>query len=364
MTKPMSKMLKYTGIFFAIVFGWYLVKKLIFMWFMSHYTPPPMTISTTTATTQAWQSYSTAVGTLNAVNGVELSSDVPGIVDSIRFNSGQLIHRGDVVIVMRTTVEQANLKNFQAKLQLAEMNYNREKELNSKHVSSQSALDTRYAELLEAQADVESVQAQIKQKTITAPFDGRLGIRQVNVGQFVSPGTAMVTLQSLNPLYINFSLPEQNLAHLFINQDIDVNVNYGNGKTVRGKITAINPKVDQITRNVLIQATIPNEKYELFPGMYGLVKIWFKDKNNVIVVPQTAISYSLSGDYVFIVKDESKKHDKSLLKAYRQYVKVSERRGDQAAIVDGLQAGDVIVTSGQLKLQNGANIEVDNSIKL
>lgn len=362
--KPMNKMLLYVGIFFLIVFGWYGVKKGLFFWFMSTYQEPPVTVSSTVATSKTWQSYLNAVGTLNAINGVDLSSEVSGTVKEIKFNSGQFVKKGDVIILLDTSIQEADLKSSQAEAQLAKINYDREKTLFGKNASSQAALDKRLADLLQAQARVENVQAQIMEKTITAPFDGRLGIRQINLGQYISPGINMVTLQSLDPLYVMFNLPEQYLSELYINQDIDVNVNFGAGKTVKGKISAINSKVDQATRNVLIQATIPNENYQLYPGMYGSVKIWLKERKNTIAVPQTAISYSLSGDYVFLIKNESKDEKKPLLRVYRQYVKVGERRGDEAAILEGLQAGDQIVSSGQLKLQNGSRVVINNSVEL
>lgn len=364
MRKPMSKMLIYVGIFFAIVFGWYGVKKVIFFWYLSHYTPPAATVSATKAIDKTWQSYLTAVGTLSAINGVELSSEAPGVVEAIRFNSGQFVRKGEPIILMRTNVEQANLKSNQAKLALAKINYEREKALFNERVSSQATLDVRQAELSQAQGAVDATDAQIQQKTIIAPFDGRLGIRQINLGQYVSPGTPMVTLQSLSPLYVTFNLPEQHLAHLFLGQDIEVAINFGQGKTVKGKITAINSKVEATTRNVLVQATIPNDKYVLYPGMYGLVKVWLKTQKNTIAVPQTAVSYSLSGDYVFVIKDESKSKKEQNLRVYRQYVKVGERRDNEVSVLDGLKPGDRIITSGQLKLQNGARVLIDENVEL
>lgn len=362
-------MLIYVGIFFALIFGWYGVKKIMFMWFIAHYQPPSVTISATNAESKTWQSYLSAVGTFTAINGVDISAEVAGIIEEIRFTSGQLIKKGEPLFILRNDVEQANLKSNQARLQLAQINYDREKTLYHKHVTSQSQLDIRYAELLEAQGSVESVQAQIKQKTITAPFDGKLGIRQVNLGQYVAPNTIMVTLQSLNPLYVMFSVPEQYLTNLSLGQDIDVTVNFGNQEIIaKGKITAMNAKVEQTTRNILVEATIPNDKNELYPGMYGLVKVWLPARQNTIVVPQTAISYSLSGDYIFIIKDEKDenklKDDEHNLHVYRQYVKVGERRGDEVAILEGLNVGDKIVTSGQLKLQNGTHVTIDNRVKL
>lgn len=363
-SNPMRKMLLYVGIFFTIVFGVYGVRKALFIFGMMHYQPPAVTVSSTTVVSKNWQSYLTAVGSLTAINGVDLSAEVSGMVKEIEFTSGQSVKQGETVIILDTSIEQAELKFNQAKLKLAQINYERDKKLFEKNVSSQSALDTRYAELQEAEANVESTQAKIKQKTITAPFDGRIGIRQVDLGQYISPGKMMVTLQSLNPLYVNFGLPEQYLPELFLNQVVEVNVNFGKGKIVKGTITAINSKVDQATRNIQLQATIPNDQLELYPGMFALVKIYLREQKDMEVIPQTAISYSLSGDYVFIIKDESKNKDGSLLKVYRQYVKVGERRGTVAAISEGLKTGDIIVTSGQLKLQNGTPVVINNSVEL
>lgn len=360
----MKRMLLFVGIFFAIIFGWYGAKKVLMWWFMSHYQPPAVTISAVTAKSEMWSPYLEAVGTLTAVNGVDLSSEASGIIKTIRFNSGQYVHQGETVLQLETSVEEALLKDRQAQLKLAQMNYERDKKLYEKNVSSQSALDTRFAQLQAAESGVESVKAQIRQKNIVAPFSGRLGIRQVNLGQFLSAGTTVVTLQSLNPLYVLFNLPEQFLPQLFLNQMVDVTVNFGQGKTIRGKITAINSKVDQVTRNVQIQATINNEKAQLYPGMFASIKVWSRAKENTIIIPQTAVSYSLSGDYVFLIKNESKNKKQEDLRVYRQYIKVGDHRGAQVSILEGLKAGDRIVTSGQLKLQNATRITIDNKVEL
>ena len=342
MTKPMKKMLIYVGIFFLIVFGWFGIKIGYAIWQFSGYQPPPITVSATEAKTKPWQLFLTTVGTLTAINGVDLAADVPGIVSEIHFNSGQFVKRGDVLIVLDTDVEKADLKSNQAKLKLAQISYERDKKLLQKNAASQSIVDASFAQLQQAEAGVETVLAKIKQKTITAPFDGRVGIRLIDIGQYVSPGKMMVTLQAINPLYVSMNLPEQNLSQLYMNQPVDITANFGNGKTVRGKITAINSKVDQVTRNILIQATIPNDKMELYPGMFASTKVWLKGQLQAIVVPQTAISYSLHGDYVFLIKSEGKTPKESTLHAYRQYVKVGERRGDEAAIIQGLKSGDKV----------------------
>jgi membrane fusion protein (multidrug efflux system) len=368
MSQEMKKMLTVSSIVLSIIFGIYVVKKGLFIYFLSHYEMPAVTISATTATPTVWQNYLSSVGTLQAVNGTDLSSEASGIVTEIHFDSGQDVKKGDVLVTLDTAVEQAQLQNDIAQVALAQINYNRSQTLLKKNVLSQSQYDTNAAQLDEAKASMAATQARIAQKTIRAPFDGKIGIRQINIGQFVSAGTTMVTLQALDPLYVQFNLPEIYLAELYNSQPIEVTVNSESGNQVyKGTITAINAKVNQATRNILVEATIPNTDAKLYPGMFAQVKIFLKQKNNVITLPQTAISYSLHGDSVFILKPD-KRHKESdgsrVLHAFRQYVKVGETRGDEVTVTDGLQAGDKVVTSGQLKLQNGTHVLIDNSVEL
>lgn len=364
MSTQMKKMLVIVGIVFGIIFGWYGGKKLVFGWFMSHYTPPAVTISASMAKATTWQSYLNSVGTVTAINGVDISAEVAGIVKEIHFDSGHYVKQGDMLVLLDTSVETAQLKDNESKLKLAQLNYQRNQTLIKKNVTSQAVLDASYAEWQEAQAGVEQAQAKIKQKTITAPFDGRLGIRLINIGEYVPAGTAMVTLQSVDPLYVQFNLPEQYLPELFLQQPVDIVVNLAGGKTIHGVVTAINSKVDQVTRNILVQATIPNANLELYPGMFAAVKVWLREQKNIVTLPQTAISYSLHGDSVYVIKEEGKdKKNQPILKAYREYVKVGDRRGDEVAILQGINAGQQVVTSGQLKLQNGAHVLIDNSVE-
>jgi membrane fusion protein, multidrug efflux system len=360
----MSKMLKYAVLFFLIIFAWYGIKKIIFFWYMSHYQAPAVTVSATYANSKTWQSSISAVGSLSAVQGVDLAAETSGVITAIYFNSGQYIKKDALILSLRTESEEAELKSSQAKLALAKMNYEREHTLFNKKVSPQAVLDLRYAELLQEQAHVDAILAKIHQKNIRAPFSGRLGIRLVNLGQYVPAGTPLVTLQALDPLYVLFHLPEHYLPDLYLGQSIAVAINSAKDKTVQGEITAIDSKVDPATRSVLVQATIANQHYSLYPGMYGLVKVWLKEKTNRIVIPQTAISFSLSGDYVFLVKEEFKNKKTNMLRAYRQFVKVGEQKGNEAAILEGVKTNDRIVTSGQLKLQNGSTILIDNSQEL
>lgn len=363
----MKKMLKIVGIVFGIIFGWFFIKKGLFLYFISHYEPPPVTISASTARSQPWQSYVTSVGTITAINGVEISAEVSGLVKEIHFQSGQLVNQGDVLVVLDNSVEQAQLKDNESKLKLAQINYDRDKTLLKKNVGSQAAADTSFAKLQEAEAGVEQIKAKIKQKTITAPFNGKIGIRLIDIGGYLSAGTAMVSLQSLDPLYVRFNLPEQYVPSLYLQQPVDVDVNLNvtsaTNSSIKGTITAINSKVDQSTRNILVQATIPNKNLQLYPGMFALVRIWLNDKKNVITLPQTAISYSLHGDSVFLIENKGKK-DKPDLYVNRKYVKVGERRGDLVVILDGIKAGDQVATSGQLKLQNETHVVIDNSVEL
>jgi membrane fusion protein, multidrug efflux system len=367
MTKQMKRMLVIVTIIFGIIFGIYGAKKLLFMYFMSHYEMPAVTISATTAKTKTWQSYLSAIGTLTAINGTDISSEAAGIITEIHFASGQFVNQGDVLIILDTEIEQAQLKNDQAKMKLAKINYERNQTLLKKNALSQSAFDTSLAELEEAQANLQVTQAKIKQKTIVAPFSGKIGIRQVSVGDYVAPGNAMVSLQSLDPLYVQFNLPEQNLPLLYLQQPIDISI-YSNGKgskVFHGVLTAINSKIEQATRNILVQATIPNKDLHLYPGMFAQVKVWLKAQNNIITLPQTAISYSLHGDSVFIINSDKKdKAGNPLFYVTRQYVKVGERRGDEVAILEGIKAGDQVVTSGQLKLQNNTHVVIDNTVEL
>jgi len=356
----MKKMLLITGVVFAIIFGWYGIKSLFIKIMMAHYTLPPAVISSTTAQLETWNPKLNSIGSLSAINGVDVTTEISGMVSSIRFNSGQMVKQGDVIVLLDTSVELADLKSSQAKLKLATINYNRDQILFGKNATSQSVIDTDMAQLQEAEANVESIQAKIQQKTITAPFAGYLGIRQVNLGQYIQAGTSIVTLQALNPLYVEFNLPEENLSDLYINQPIDITVNSQNENPIRGMITAINSKVDPATRNIKVQATIPNGNLTLRPGMFVNVTVWLRQIEKVIVLPETAISYSLHGDAVYVIEPD--KSNKKILRANRHYVKVGERRGDVVTILEGVNSGEQIVASGQLKLQDGASVAVNNEL--
>jgi membrane fusion protein (multidrug efflux system) len=364
---PMQKMLVIVLVFFGLIFGFYGAKKLLFMYFMSHYQPPAVTVSATQAHEQTWQPFMTAIGSLTAVNGTDISAVVSGIVSEIRFTSGQDVKQGDILILLNRQVELAALKNNVAQLKLAQLNFDRSGALFKKNVSSQAELDTLKSQYNVAEASQEGTQALIDQKTITAPFAGKAGIRLVNIGQYVSAGTPMVSLQDLDTLYVQFNLPEQYFERLYIGQKIDISLSNDTADhhIYTGSISAINAKVDDRTRNLLVQATIENKNHALLPGMYTIVKIWEKTQTHVITVPQTAISYSLHGDSIFVIRpdlDSKKDHPHYFID--RKYVKVGERRGKDVAILEGIKASDQVVTAGQLKLQNDTKVEIDNTVVL
>lgn len=367
MSKPMKKMLLIVGIVFGLIFSIFIIKKALFSYFMSHYEPPAVTIAASTAVTKTWQSYLISVGTLTAINGVDISSEVSGMVKEIRFQSGQNASKDAVLVVLDTSVEEAQLKDNEAQLKLAQINFTRDQTLVGKNVLSKAAFDITVAKLQQALATVEQTKAKIKQKTVTAPFSGKIGIRQIDLGQYLSAGTTMVTLQALDPLFVRFSLPEEYLPELYMGQPIDMTVNLGHNeaKAIRGSINAINSKVDQLTRNILVQGIFPNKNLQFYPGMFANVKVWLRAQKNVVVLPQTSISYSLHGDSVFVIKADKKDDEgKPILHAFRQYVKVGERRGDEVVILQGIKKGDQVVTAGQLKLQNATHVVIDNSVEL
>lgn len=354
-------------VIFGGVFAWDGIRAYFMKQYFANFQPPPATISAVKAKAETWHPNLDAVGTFVAIKGVDITSEVSGIVEAINFKSGQMVNKGDLLVTLNDNPEVADLANFESQLKLAKMKFNRAQKLLAKGAFSSQQYDEAQAGLQEAQANVDKTKAIIAQKNITAPFAGKLGIRLINLGQFITPGqTKMVTLQSLDPLYIHFYLPEQDLRLVHVNQKITYTVESYAGEAFTGKVVAIDSKVDPQTHNVLIQAIVSNKALHFFPGMYANVKVILPSQQNVITVPKTAISYSLYGDSVFVVKETKTKDKKGKpeLKAYRQFIKSGETRGNQVAITSGLKAGDLVVDSGQLKLQNGMRVIVNNAVKL
>jgi len=365
LAKRMRIMLIIVLCVFGLVFSFDLARNLFMKHFFAHFALPAVTISSSKATLKTWTPTINAVGSVVAINGVEVSPEVAGMVTAIHFNSGQMVTAGQPLIQLDDRTDQQDLKNFTAQLTLTKLNYDRQANLIKTKSTSQSSLDEASAQLQEAQSNVTKTQVLISQKLITAPFSGKIGIRQVNIGQYVSPGTALVSLQSLDPLFVQFTLPQVHFKQLSMNQPIHLEVDNYPGKIFNGKITAIDSTVDVQTRNLLVEATVPNADLQLYPGMFANVEVMLPAQEKVITVPQTAVSFSLYGDSVFTITDDGKDKDgKAIYKVHRRYVTTGERRGNEISIEKGLKDGELIVTSGQLKLEDGVQVYIDNSVQL
>lgn len=364
MAKRMTLMIVFLTLVFGGLVGFYFFKKQMIAKYMSGFAPPPVTVTASIAQQESWQPNIPAVGNLVAVNGVEVSSQVSGIVESIDFHSGSYVKAGTPLVALDTHIEMADLRSLAAQLKLAELSYKRINNLVDRNAASQADRDQASAKLEEAKAAVLRTQELINQKNIKAPFDGKLGIRQADLGQFVSPGQNLVTLQSLDPLYVQFNLPEQDITLISTDQPIVVDVQTEAGiLTVNGKIHAFDAKANLNTRMFTVEGTIPNPDHKLLPGMSSDVKVMLPTQQQVVTVPETAIDYSLYGDSVYVIDEGDKADDGSpSLTVTRRYVKVGDRKDNKAAVLDGLKQGEQVVTSGQLKLHNGTHVLIDNKV--
>lgn len=328
---------------------------------------PPVTVSTETAKAEQWLPTLPAIGTFRAVQGVDVASEVGGIVREINFDSGHLVTAGTVLVQIDDSVQQAELKSGLATLKKTELELARQRELLSRKNTSQTSFDAALAARDTAAAEVDRVRAVIAQKSIRAAFSGRLGIRKVDLGQYVSAGTAMVSLQRLTPIYVDFPVPEQELSKLGVGTRVDVKVDAEPGKMFAGEVESIDAKVDQATRNVLVRARLENRDGGLLPGMFANVDVVSGGPEAVVTLPRTAVTYSLYGDSIYVVVEAPAGDGKAAgdkekqLVVDRRFVRVGETRGDRVAILEGVKAGEQVVTSGQLKLRPKAHVRVDNS---
>jgi len=325
--------------------------------------PPPAAVTTIVAAQAEWPSTLAAIGTAAAVRGVTVSADLPGIVDRIGFESGQSVGHGDVLAVLDTRQERAQLAAADAQRDLARVNFDRMRGLLSERVVSQAEFDRASAEQRQAEARVGEIRAAIERKTIRAPFAGLLGIRHVNLGQYLSGGDALVTLQSLNPIYVNFGVPQQAMGSLRAGRSVRVAVESLGGLELKGPITAIDSVVDESTRNVQVQATLANPQGKLRPGMFVQTEVAIGAASTVVSLPVSAISYAPYGNSVFVVADLQDQNGKTYRGVRQQFVKLGGSRGDQIAVVSGIKAGDEVVTSGVFKLRNGAAVLVNNNVR-
>lgn len=328
------------------------------------FAPPPTAVTTVIAKRETWPSTLNVIGTASAIQGVTVSADLPGIVDKIQFESGRAVHAGDVLVELDTRQERAQLAQAESDRDLARITYGREQQLVKEGVVPQAEYDNAFAQKNLTEAKVGEIQATIARKTIRAPFSGILGIRQVNLGQYLAAGQAVVPLQSLNPIYVNFGVPQQEAPRVHVGRTLRVTSDDLPGAQFNGGVTAVDSVIDQTTRNIQVQATLSNPQGQLRPGMFVQVAVGVGSPRDVISLPASAINYAPYGDSVYVVADiKDPKSGKSYRGVRQQFVTVQGSRGDQVAVISGLNAGDEVVSSGGFKLRNGAAVVVNNKVQ-
>jgi membrane fusion protein, multidrug efflux system len=324
---------------------------------------PPEAVTTIVAKPEQWPTTLSAIGTVAAVQGVTVSADLPGTVERILFDSGQSVRAGEVLAVLDTRQEQAQLAAFDAQRELARLTFDRMQGLLNERVISRAEFDRATAEHRRTEAQVGEVRAVIERKTIRAPFSGILGIRQVSLGQYLAGGAAVVTLQSVNPIYVNFGVPQQSAGQIPMGRAVRVRTDAAAGIEWAGRVTAIDSIVDEATRNIQVQATLANPNGTLRPGMFVQTEVVLGPSQTVMALPASAISYAPYGDSVFVVSALKGEDGASYRGVSQQFVKLGAARGDQVAVLSGIRSGDEVVTSGVFKLRNGAAVLVNNTVQ-
>ncbi len=324
---------------------------------------PPETVSSAVVREERWGASLPAVGSITAVQGVVLRAELSGTVSQIAFESGAIARKGQVLVQLDVSSEEAQLRSAEAQSELARQNVARSRELRAKDYVPQSDLDSAEAAVKESAAQADNIRALIAKKTIRAPFAGRLGIRSVNLGQYVNAGDPIVSLQSLDPVYADFTLPEQELGHIRTGMPVRVATDAAPGRTFAGALTAVNPDVDATTRNVRLQATLPNADGELRPGMFARVEVVLPQAAPVLVVPATAVLHAPYGDSVCVITEaRDEKTGRTAKQVRMTTVRLGEMRGDFVAVTQGLEAGQTVASSGVFKLRNGAPVVIDNTL--
>jgi membrane fusion protein (multidrug efflux system) len=328
------------------------------------FAPPPEAVTTMKAPRQEWPASLSGIGTVTAVSGVVVSADLPGVVESISFEPGHAVAKGDVLVRLDTRQERAQLAAAESARDLAKLNLDRAKGLSSEGILAQSDFDRSNAEFAQAEARVGEIRATIQRKEIRAPFSGELGLRQVNLGQYLAGGDPIVAVQAVDPVYVTFSLPQQELSRLKVGGSVTVSVEGLAGPEPTGRITALDAVVDQSTRNVQVQATFANPTGRLRPGMFVQAHVALGQTASIIAVPASAISYAPYGDSVFVVSELTDPKGARYKGVKQQFVKLGASRGDQVAVVSGLEEGQEIVTSGAFKLRPNAAVQVNNAVTM
>jgi membrane fusion protein, multidrug efflux system len=327
------------------------------------FVPPPETVTTAKVTSEAWETSLGSVGSLTAVQGVIVSAELAGKVVKITFEAGTPVKKGDLLLRQDTTSEEAQLPGAVSQVNLNRANLKRADQLFKDGIISQADHDAAVSNSAQAQAQVDNIQATIAKKTLRAPFSGRLGIRQVNLGQILREGDPIVTLQALDPIFVDFTLPQQQLARVRLGQPVRVTGDALPGETIQGKITAISPQVDADTRNIKLQATLSNRAEKLRPGMFVNTAVGLPVRLKVLTIPATSVLYAPYRDSVFVVETGKDSKGKAAGLALRQqFVRLAEKRGDFVAVTEGLKAGETIVSTGVFKLRNGQSVTIDNKL--
>jgi membrane fusion protein, multidrug efflux system len=325
--------------------------------------PPPEAVTSLVARQEQWPATMTVIGTMEAVHGVVVSADLPGTVDRITFDSGEPVHAGDVLVELDTRQERAQLAALEAQRDLARVNYARMQQLANEGVISRMDYDQATAQQKQTEANVGEIRATIERKTIRAPFSGVLGIRKVNLGQYLAAGNAIVSLQSLNPIYVDFGVPQQEAGNVRVGSTLHVTSQDVSGQVFSARVTALDSVVNEATRNIQVQATLSNPEGKLKPGMFVQVELGIGASRQAITLPTSAISYAPYGDSVFVITDLNDQKGHTYRGVRQQFVKIAASRGDQVAIVSGVNPGEEVVTSGVFKLRNGAAVQVNNKVQ-
>jgi membrane fusion protein, multidrug efflux system len=333
--------------------------------------PPPETVGTTVARLDTWQDTIEAVGSVAAARGVTVSNDAPGIVSAIHFESGKMVHEGDVLVELDSNVERSQLAAVEARRELAQINAGRTRALVATEALPRSQQDSDDAVVKTSRSDLEALRAQVARKTVRAPFAGKLGIRQVNLGQYLNSGTPITSLEATEAVFVDFSLPQQRLSTVSLGMPVLVVIEGENDKPpAEGVIKAIDPSIDALTRSLKLRASLPNREARLLPGMFAKVSVVLPDKRDVVLIPVQAVVHASFGDSVFIVEDRKDSEGHATASpsgaakvAHQQFVKLGDARGDFVSVLDGLAAGQEVVSAGAFKLHNGASVLINNSVQ-
>src|SRR3989475_11784602 len=363
MTKRMLIMLLIAGVLFGGLFGFKAFLGVKIREGIAAKGLPAQTISTAKAQFMEWRGECRAAGPFRGGRGADIAPEVPGVIPAIHFQSGQAAQAGAPLVQLNAESDLARLQSLAAAAELAEVNYQRNQKQLEIQAVSQAVVDADAANLKSAKAQVAEQRALVNKKLVRAPFDGRLGIRAVDVGQYVNAGTKLVTLQALDPVYVDFYAPQKSLSKIALRQKITLKTDAFQGQQFPGEVSSIDPKVDPTTRNVQVRATVRNPKQSLLPGMFATVVLASGGPQRFLTLPQTAVSYNPYGDTVFVVEESKGKDEQVALVAQQKFVTTGEARGDQVAILSGVKEGDTVVTAAQIKLRSGFPVIINNSIQ-